>query len=460
MKKTLVLCLLIVFVSTLFFVGISCKGAGTETTSAQTETTKEVAETTEAAKETEVSSEPVTLRMIHYAGGGQDFWENLNNSFMEEYPNIKIEQEVVDPGTYHQKLGGYVSAGEGPDIALMEAGLSTIMYKDVLIDLKGKFDDIIDKVVGIDVYYNDFDPSKELLAMPSASNGHMVYYNKTVFAEAGLDTENPPKNWTEMDEAIKKIKAIGKEGIALGGKEYGNYWLWSALMNEVMTHEDHVAIFNNQLKWTDPKLASVVYLYDDMYKRGWFIKDAALTSVTPEAQDMFINGDAAFFVSLLGDAFNWKIWGESMGYENFGVMKLPSIEENFPLEGFSPGPNASTIPVWGSYAWGITKWSKNPDAAVTYLKYLLRNDVQQRFVLEGGFFPNNLSDFDVSAVEAPQFATLVEWAKESKNVPGMFYCTPQEWDAFVRNVQLLLSDQTDVEAFLNDMQAVHDESNK
>lgn len=460
MKKFLILCLLVVFIVSFAFVGISCQATATETTAAQAETTKAAAETTQASTETTVSQEPITLRMIHYAGGGQDFWENLNKSFMEEYPNIKIEQEIVDPGTYHQKLGGYVSTGDGPDIALMEAGFSTIMYKDVLIDLKGKFDDIIDKVVGIDVYYNDFDPAKELLAIPSASNGHMVYYNKAVFAEAGLDPENPPKTWTEMDKAIKKIKAAGKEGIALGGKEYGNLWLWSALMNEVMTHEDHVAIYNSQLKWTDPKLASVVYLYEDMYKKGWFIKDAALTSVTPEAQDMFINGDAAFFVSLLGDAFNWKVWGESMGYENFGVMKLPAIEANTPLDGVSPGPNATMIPVWGSYAWGITKWSKNPDAAVTYLKYLLRDDIQQRFVLEGGFFPNNLSGFDVSTVKAPQFATLVKWASESKAVPGLFYCTSEEQDAFIRNVQLLLSDQIDAGAFLNDMQTVHDESNK
>ncbi|MHB1376837.1 MAG: ABC transporter substrate-binding protein [Candidatus Humimicrobiaceae bacterium] len=459
MKKLTIGLLIVLMLASMLFIGIGCKAQAAETTAAETTAAGETtaAETTIAAETTVSNQEPVTLRMIHYAGGGTDFWNNLNASFMKEFPNIKIEQEVVDPGTYHQKLGGYVTAGDGPDIALMEAGLATIKYKDVLIDLKGKFGDIINDVVGLDVYYNNFDSSKELLALPSASNGHMIYYNKTVFKEAGLDPENPPKTWAEMDKAIKAIKAAGKEGIALGGKEYGNYWLWSALMNETMTKDEQIGLFKGTTKWNEGSLANVINHFEDMYKKGWFIKDAALASVTPEAQDMFINGDAAFFVSLLGDAFNWKIWGDSMGYENFGVMKIPQIEQDNPLKGVGPGELTDSVPVWGSYAWGITKWSKNPDAAVTYLKYLLRSDVQERFVLEGGFFPNNLKSFDVSKVTAPQFATLVDWAKNSKNVPGVFYATPEEWDAYVRNAQLLLSDQEDAKQFADDMQKVHDE---
>jgi multiple sugar transport system substrate-binding protein len=407
----------------------------------------------------EKAAEKITLRTIHYAGGGHDFWDATVKNFMAEYPNIVVEEEIVQPGQYHQKLGGYVTAGEGPDIILLEAGLSTIKYRDILVDLRGKFDDILADVTGYDIYYNDFDPNKELLALPTASNGHMVYYNKKVFRLAGLDPESPPATWSEMDRAVKAIKAAGKEPIALGGKEYGILWLWSAMMNQSMTKAEHVGIFQGITKWTEGGLADIVYLLDDMYQRGWFNKGAAMTTVTPEAQDMFINGDAAFFVSLLGDAFNWKIWGDAMGYENFGVMKLPKIEKNFPLKGVSPGPLADTIPVWGSYAFGIAKWSEHVDEAVVYLKYLLRPDVQERFVIEGGFFPNN-KKFLTTAVDAPQFPILVGWAKEAKVVPGLFYCTPEEWDGFMRNTQLLLSGQINADEFVKDMQRIHDASAK
>jgi ABC-type glycerol-3-phosphate transport system substrate-binding protein len=402
----------------------------------------------------------VTLKSIHYAGGGHDFWNATVKNYMTEFPNIIVEEEIVQPGQYHQKLGGYVTAGSGPDLLLMEAGLSTIKYKDVLIDMKASFADALRGILGYDVYFNDFDSSKELLAIPTASNGHMVYYNKKVFQAAGLDTEKPPTNWSGFDKAVKAIRAAGKEPIALGAKEYGIYWLWSALLNQTMTHDDHVAMFRGTNKWEGGKVASVVYLLDDMYKRGWFNKGAAMTTVTPEAQDMFINGDAAFFVSLLGDAFNWKIWGEAMGYDNFGVMKLPKIEKDFPLKGVSPGPIADTIPVWGSYAFGIAKWSKSSKQAAAYIKYLLRADVQKRFVLEGGFFPNSLKGFPVDAVKAPQFGTLVKWASETKAVPGLFYNSPEEWDGFVRNSQLLFTDQITAADYLKDMQRIQAERTK
>jgi len=454
--------LVIVFVLSLTLISISCKE---EVTPAEEEVEEEeveeeaaVEEVEEEAAPVEEEKEPVVLTTIHYAGGGTDFWEATVQRFHEEFPWITVEEEIVQPGTYHQKLGGYVAAGDGPDLLLMEAGLSTIKYTDVLIDLNGKFDDIIENVIGYDIYYDDFDESKKLLAIPTASNGHMLYYNKKVFEEAGLDPETPPTTWSEMDDAVKAIKAIGKEGIAMGGKEYGILWLWSALMNQTMDKDDHVGIYTGKTKWNEGNLADMVYLLEDMYKKGWFNEGAALTSVTPEAQDMFINGDAGFFVSLLGDAFNWKIWGDSMGYENFGVMKLPVIEDGYPLDGVSPGPLADTIPVWGSYAFGISTWSDNVDEAVMYLKYLLRSDVQETFVLEGGFFPNSLKDFDDSIVDVSQFSTLIKWASETKVVPGLFYCVPEEWDGFMRNTQLLLTDQIDGKGFAEDMQRIHDEA--
>ena len=42
------------------------------------------------------------------------------------------------------------------------------------------------------------------------------------------------------------------------------------------------------------------------------------------------------------------------------------------FQGVQPSPLAGTLPLWGSYAFGIMKWSNNEDAAVTYIKYLLR----------------------------------------------------------------------------------------
>ncbi|AUM74431.1 sn-glycerol-3-phosphate ABC transporter substrate-binding protein UgpB [Paracoccus jeotgali] len=52
-------------------------------------------------------------------------------------------------------------------------------------------------------YYTDTDGN--MLSMPFNSSTPIMYYNKTVFEKAGLDPENPPKTWAEMEEASKKI---------------------------------------------------------------------------------------------------------------------------------------------------------------------------------------------------------------------------------------------------------------
>lgn len=399
----------------------------------------------------------ITIRTLHIAGGGVDVWEAINEDFMKEYPNIIVEQEIVQPGQLSQKLGGYVSTGKGPDLATMEAGTNTFMYRPVLMDLNGLFDDILPDITGLDIYYDDFDPNKALLAIPVATNGYMVYYNKQIFKEAGLDPEKPPENWTEMDAAVKAVKAIGKEGIALGAREYGVYWLAGALMHQTMTAQEQADAYTGKQVWTEGARLNFVKALDAIQQRGWVCEDAGSMTVTPAAQDMFVNGEAAFFVSLIGDAFNWKVWGDAMGYENVGAMRFPELRAG-DIPGVTPSPLAKTIPLWGNYAFGIMKWSPNPDEAVTYLKYLLRPEVQKRLLLEGGFFPNNLKELGPEAVEYEIFGTLHKWAQEAVAIPGLFYWSPGEWDAFIRNCQMLYSNMTTVQKFAENMKKVQDQN--
>merc|ERR1711969_354068 len=52
-------------------------------------------------------------------------------------------------------------------------------------------------------YYTDTDGN--MLSMPFNSSTPILYYNKDVFEKAGLDPEQPPKTWGEMEEFSKKI---------------------------------------------------------------------------------------------------------------------------------------------------------------------------------------------------------------------------------------------------------------
>ena len=54
-----------------------------------------------------------------------------------------------------------------------------------------------------------------------------ITYNKTMFAKAGLDPENPPSTWAEFMNACEKLKSIGVTPYGLGTKDawYMAWWL-------------------------------------------------------------------------------------------------------------------------------------------------------------------------------------------------------------------------------------------
>ena len=419
-------------------------------------TTATVAPSRATARSSRSQTGTVTLRVLDWQSGGQDFWAKTDELFMAQNPGVKVEHEAVPYGQYFDKVGAYVAADEGPDLMQLETGLGTLKYKDVLVPLNDHVQDIFGDINGTSAFCDNFDCATQIYGVPHTTQGHMVYFNKQVFQAAGLDPDAPPRTWTEFDAAAQKVKASGKAVFAFGGKEWASLWSWCNLPHQTATVEEQRGLYTGETKWTDAPWKNTWALFEDMIKRGWFPEGAAATNVTPDAQDMFVRGDAAFFHSIISDAFNWKLWGDLMGYENFGVMKFPHIEANVPLEGVGPGPLAQTMDVHGGIAFSIPTWSKLTEEAIAYIKFVLSPETQTRFLVEGGAFPSN-KKFDAAVVEAPQFSQIVGWVNEpGVAVPGLLYCTPEEWNEIIRQSQLMLLGQAGVDDAADALQRVHD----
>lgn len=56
-------------------------------------------------------------------------------------------------------------------------------------------------------YYTD--PDGNMLSMPFNSSTPVMYYNKEVFAAAGLDPDNPPRTWAELEAAAERVLESG-----------------------------------------------------------------------------------------------------------------------------------------------------------------------------------------------------------------------------------------------------------
>jgi sn-glycerol 3-phosphate transport system substrate-binding protein len=56
-------------------------------------------------------------------------------------------------------------------------------------------------------YYAD--AAGDMLSFPFNASTAILYYNKKLFRDAGLDAETPPKTWPELGEAAKRLRAAG-----------------------------------------------------------------------------------------------------------------------------------------------------------------------------------------------------------------------------------------------------------
>ncbi|MFN6979526.1 MAG: extracellular solute-binding protein, partial [Gemmobacter sp.] len=138
----------------------------------------------------------------------------------EAFNASQSEYQVVPSfrGTYAETMTGAIAAfraNQQPHILqVFEVGTGTMMaaegaiypiYK-LMADYNVPFDPsaYLDTVVS---YYTD--PNGNMLSFPFNSSTPIMYYNRDIFAAAGLDPDQPPRTWAEMEAASLKIIESG-----------------------------------------------------------------------------------------------------------------------------------------------------------------------------------------------------------------------------------------------------------
>lgn len=161
------------------------------------------------------SQEQVTLTYVSWMSKGED--KPILADFMAKYPNIKVEDQVLDGGQYDQLLKPRMIGGQAPDVFLFMPGQYGAFVKEGwLRDVSGE---------------PGTQPMKELPALAESYtidgkiygtmvNGNWqaypVYYNKKYFEAKGF---NVPTTMDEFTALLEQIKADGVEPIVMGGKD-------------------------------------------------------------------------------------------------------------------------------------------------------------------------------------------------------------------------------------------------
>ncbi|MCQ8784055.1 sn-glycerol-3-phosphate ABC transporter substrate-binding protein UgpB [Mangrovibrevibacter kandeliae] len=180
---------------------------------------------------------------------------------VKKYNASQDQYEVVPTykGTYPETMTAAIAAfraGQQPDIVqVFEVGTGTMMAAkgaiypvyQLMQDAGANFDPkgFLSAVVG---YYTDADGN--MLSMPFNSSTPILYYNKDVFKKAGLDPEQPPKTWGDVEAFSKTIMDSGaaKCGFTTG-------WIsWVQLENFSAWHNQPIGTEQNGIGGMDARL--------------------------------------------------------------------------------------------------------------------------------------------------------------------------------------------------------------
>ncbi|MGA5050323.1 extracellular solute-binding protein [Streptomyces cellulosae] len=155
-------------------------------------------------------SSDVTLTLVaaDYGNGAADsskkYWAGLVERYETDHPDVDIDVSVYSWNDVDRKVKEMVDAGSPPDMAQIGA------YADYASQgLLYRAGDLLSIPVQAD-FLSQLSGAGELnsvqYGMPFAASTRLLFYNKSLLAEAGL---TPPETWDELVECAEALKANG-----------------------------------------------------------------------------------------------------------------------------------------------------------------------------------------------------------------------------------------------------------
>jgi multiple sugar transport system substrate-binding protein len=299
----------------------------------------------------------------------------LVNQFNKTHPNITIKMSIMPWDVFYEKLLPALAAGDGPNIEAMDTqDLPQYAVKHVFLSLNSYYKSSPDTASMAKAAVEGTIVDGTEYAVPANFAPLMLYWNKTLFAKAGLHA--PPATWAEWIADLKKLSIGGSSpqyGIAMGDNNTIPVW-------PILLWENGGGIVNPSVTKSmlaDPATVSAVQEWSNL-----IIKDG----ITPknitgaDADSLFQAQKAAMEVNG-----PWATTGYAQAKVDFGLAPVPS------------GP-AGTITLADVVAMSINAKDTPAQvaAAETFFNYWNSKQTQISYAVGTGFVPTRT---DVTAAE-------------------------------------------------------------
>ncbi|MEU3887783.1 extracellular solute-binding protein [Streptomyces sp. NPDC029041] len=155
-------------------------------------------------------SSDVTLKLVaadygdNAANSSKKYWDKLAEEYEAGHPDVKVDVSVYSWNDVDRKVREMVAAGDPPDMAQIGA-YADYAAKNQLY----KADDLLSIPVQAD-FVGQLASAGQVkgvqYGMPFAASTRVLFYNKTLFAKAGI---TPPESWKDLAAGAEALKAEG-----------------------------------------------------------------------------------------------------------------------------------------------------------------------------------------------------------------------------------------------------------
>ncbi|QEW17941.1 putative ABC transporter-binding protein precursor [Marinibacterium anthonyi] len=229
----------------------------------------------------------------------------------------------------------------------------------------------------------------EQWGIPVAFSTKALYWNKDLFAEAGLDPETPPATW---DEVIADAKAVTDNtdaaGFGLVAKTFDN--TMHQFLHWVYTNNGQVIDADGNIVIDSPQVLEALQAYKDLVP---YSEEGPTAYEQNEVRAIFLDGGVAMMHASIG-----------------AVSRLADTDINWGVANLPLGPEAQgpgTLLITDSLA--VFSGTGVEEQAISLAKFLTAPAAQEEYDLNAGLTPLRPSaTIDALVAEKPYWAPYID----------------------------------------------------
>jgi multiple sugar transport system substrate-binding protein len=293
---------------------------------------------------------------------------------------VRFEGTGVDDAPYKQKTALDLKTGGGADLVSIDgiwigefAQAGYIKPLDQVVGAQADGWDGLKQIPGPVQNITAFDGKR--YGLPNGTDGRVVFFNRTLFAKAGLPADWQPKSWDDILSAGRKLKSVS--GVTPIQLNAGTAMTEATTMQGVLpllAGTGHGIYENGKWQGDTPRLRSVLDLYRQVYAGG--LGDPKLQQNAQGRDESFHRfADNKIGILLESDYF-WR----SVVNPKDGIDPMKDRDKDvgyalIPAQSAGKGVRGQDyVSMSGGSGWVVNPHTKNPSLVWDLLSFMGSHD--------------------------------------------------------------------------------------